>query len=134
MDIHRNDARASVGEGVAARLFAAEAAIDSALKEAAGLLALLPEARAQAYLSAVSGQRAFTGAAGAVSALTEARARLVDTHGVLAALARKMGLDTLAVGPLDKPDDEPPIGGGPKPPAFDGANLNKTLTQGRNAC
>lgn len=106
--------RESIGEALAARLFAAEAAIDNALAETAGLAAVLPTARAEAYLSAVTGQRAFDGAAASISALAEARSHMVQTHNTLAALARKLGLDTVAVGPLDKPDEPPPppVGGG----------------------
>ena len=98
------------GEALAAQLFTAEAAIDAALVEAANLMALLPQARAQAYLSAVTGQRVFEDVAASISSLTQARAHMVATHNGLAALARKMGLDTLAVGPLDKPEDRPQNG------------------------
>ncbi len=104
--------RQSIGESLAARLYAAETAIDLALIETATLAAMLPAARAEAYLSAVTGQRAFDGAAGAVSALSAARSHMVQTHTALAALARKLGLDALAVGPIDKPGDTPPVGGG----------------------
>lgn len=104
--------RTVISEAVAARLHAAEIAIDAALAETAQLAALLPAARAEAYLSAVSGQKAFTGAAASISALTEARSHIVETHNALAALARRMGLETVAVGILDKPEDGPPHGGG----------------------
>lgn len=40
----------TVGSTVAARLHAAEAAIDAALAQTASLAALLPEARTRAYL------------------------------------------------------------------------------------
>jgi hypothetical protein len=100
-----------VGEALAARLFAAEAAVDAALAATADLTAHLPVARADAMLSAVAGQPAFEGAAAAVSALVQARAHLVRTHTTLAALARSLKLDDLAVGPVDKPEDDPPIGG-----------------------
>lgn len=100
----------AIGEALAGKLFAAEAAIDLALAETASLVAMFPTARADAYLSSVAGQRAFERGAAAVSALAEARGQLVATHNTLAALARKMGLETVAVGPLDKPresiDDE----------------------------
>lgn len=109
--------RQIIGEALAARIYAAEAAIDRAMGETAALAAALPGARAEAYLSAVTGQRAFTGAAASLSALAQARGHLVDTHNTLAALARKMGLETLAVGPVDKPGDTPPIGGGIEPQA-----------------
>jgi len=104
--------RETVGEALAARLYAAEAAIDLALTETAYLAAMLPAARAQAYLSAVTGQKAFDGAAASIGALASARSHLVDTHNTLAALARRLGLETLAAGPVDKPEDRPPVGGG----------------------
>lgn len=102
--------RQTVGESLAGRLFAAEAAIDVALGEAAALIAMLPTARAEAYLSAVTGQKAFDAAAASIGALTQARSHMVATHNTLSALARKLGLETLAVGPLDKPEDTPPHG------------------------
>lgn len=102
--------RETVGEALAGQLYAAEAAIDAALSETAHLAAMLPAARADAYLSAVTGQPAFDGAAASLSALTQARAHLVSTHQSLAALARKLGLGPLAAGPMDKPEDRPPAG------------------------
>jgi hypothetical protein len=104
--------RQTVGQALSLRLHSAEAAIDAALAETAQLAAMLPAARAQAYLSAVTGQKAFDGAAASIGALAEARSHLVDTHNTLAALARRLGLGTVAVGPLDKPEDDIPIGGG----------------------
>ncbi|MGV3577637.1 hypothetical protein [Brevundimonas sp.] len=104
--------RETVSEALSARLHAAEAAIDAALAETAQLAAMLPAARGQAYVSAVAGQKAFDGAAASITALAQARSQMVDTHNTLAALARKMGLETVAVGPLDKPEDPVPIGGG----------------------
>ena len=77
--------RQSIGEALAARLYAAEAAIDRALAETA---------------------------AATIGALAEARGHLVQTHTTLTALARKLGLDALASGPIDKPGDTPPVGGG----------------------
>lgn len=104
--------RQAIGEALSSRLFAAEAALDNALIEAARLAAALPAARADACLSATIGQRAFDGAAASVRALAEARSHLVRTHHILSALAHRLGLDVLAIGPLDKPEDTPPIGGG----------------------
>lgn len=104
--------RLSIGEALAARLYAAETAIDAALTESATLTAMLPVARAEAYLSAVTGQRVFDEAAATISALSAARAHLVQTHNALAAVARKLGLDALASGPVDKPGEVPPLGGG----------------------
>ncbi|MBB5661468.1 hypothetical protein [Brevundimonas halotolerans] len=104
--------RSDAGQALAHRLYAAESAIDAALIHTARLAAYLPEARAEAYLSAVTGQKAFEDTAQSVVALSEARGHIVRTHGRLAALARSLGLEALAVGPVDKPEDEPPIGGG----------------------
>lgn len=104
--------RQTISHTVSAKLHAAESAIDAALAETAQLAALLPAARTEAYLSAVTGQKAFDGAAATISALAEARSHIVSTHQTLAALARKMGLETVAVGILDKPEDSPPAGGG----------------------
>ena len=106
-------ARIAAGTALAGRLYAAEAAIDAAVSETAALMSLLPVARGHLWLSAVVGQRAFDEAAASVGALVRARGHLVATHRTLAAVARRIGLDDLAVGPLDKPDDTPPIGDGP---------------------
>ena len=127
--------RLSVGEDLATRLYAAETAIDRALIETATFAAALPAARAEAWLSAVTGQSAFEGTAAAITALAQARAHIVKTHITLAALAGKLGLETLAVGPLDKPGDTPPIGGG----GGDGAGIepnvvNKSLPGPPDAC
>ncbi|MFN3559477.1 MAG: hypothetical protein ACK4UQ_09335 [Brevundimonas sp.] len=124
--------RKAVGESLAVRLYAAEAAIDQALAETACLAAALPSARAEAYLSAVTGQRAFDGAAASISALAEARSHLVQTHTTLAALARKLGLDTLAAGPLDKPGDQPPITGALGVGPLTAPEVNKALTNKAN--
>lgn len=125
----------SVGEDLAARLFAAESSIDRALIETASLAAALPAARADAWLSAVTGQRAFDGAAATITALAQARSHIVQTHNTLTALARKLGLESLAVGPLDKPGDDKPIGGG----GGDGAGIapdmvNKSLPNRTARC
>jgi len=127
--------RLTVGEALAARLFAAEAAVDQALIETATLAATLPVARADAWLSAVTGQPAFNGAAAALTCLTEARANLVRTHKSLAALACRLGLESLAIGPLDKPGDDTPVGGG----GGDGGGIseemvNKTLPGTTGSC
>lgn len=122
--------RETVGEALAARLYAAEAAIDAALFETASLAAMLPGARAEAFLSAVTGQKVFEGAAAGIGALTEARAHIVDAHNALAALARKLGLDVLALGPVDKPEDRPPGGGGVEPSEM----INKSLPGSPVAC
>jgi hypothetical protein len=120
--------RQAIGETLAARLYAAESAIDRAMAETAALAAALPGARADACLSAVAGQRAFSGTAATIGALADARGHLVQTHQTLAALARRLDLPALASGPLDKPGDTPPIGGGVCPEGDIGDRMvNKSL-------
>ncbi|MBW8302934.1 MAG: hypothetical protein K0M78_03100 [Brevundimonas sp.] len=128
--------RQNIGEALAARLYAAEAAIDQAMTETAALAAALPAARAEAWLSAVAGQKAFSGAAAAIGALAEARGHLVQTHNTLAALARKLGLEALASGPVDKPGDTPPVGGGGVCPEGDTPQdvVNKSLPNTKALC
>ena len=127
--------RLDVGEALAARLYATEAAIDQALASAASLAAALPAARVDAWLSATAGQRAFTGAAATISALADASAHIVQTHHTLAALARRLGLNDLAVGPLDKPGDGEPIGGGGGDgPALRPGTVNKILPIAAKSC
>lgn len=127
--------RLSVGEALAARLYAAETAIDHAMIETATLAAALPAARAEAWVSAVTGQKAFEGTAAAIAALARARAHIVQTHTTLASLARKLGLEALAVGPVDKPGDTPPVGGGGCDPGGSAPDMvNKSLPKSPQAC
>ncbi|WP_417229885.1 hypothetical protein [Brevundimonas sp.] len=128
--------RQSIGETVSRRLHKSESTLDTALHEMARLAAFLPQARARAGLSAVTGQKVFDETAAAIGALTEARAHLVRTHVTLAALARQLGLDTVAVGPLDKPDDRPPVGGNILTLPENRATpiINKTLPRNAGAC
>ncbi|MFN3537365.1 MAG: hypothetical protein ACK4Y4_07975 [Brevundimonas sp.] len=98
-----------VGRDLSRKIHAAEAAMDHALIEIAALTAALPEARMRAGVSGVTGQAAFDDLAASLSSLTQARARLGGAHRTLAALARRMGLETLATGPMDKPEDKPPM-------------------------
>jgi hypothetical protein len=127
--------RLSVGEALATRLFAAESSIDRALIETATLAAALPAARADAWLSAVTGQRAFDGTAAANTAQAPARAPINQTHNTLGAVARKLGLETLAGGPLDKPGDDRPVGGGGGDgPGVTPDMVNKSLPETRNSC
>ncbi len=135
--------RLIIGEALSARLHAAEAAIDQAMADTAAFAAALPVARLEAALAATTGQEAFDEAAASLAALAAARSHMVRTHRTLAALARRLGLDILAVGQLDKPGDRPPAGGGvdpDSPPALTLVNnacvntTNKTLPLGPLPC
>jgi hypothetical protein len=126
--------RLAIGEDLAARLYAAESAIDQALIETANLAAALPAARAEAWLSVVTGQRAFEGAAATIGALAEARAHIIQTHKTLSALARTLGLEVLAVGPLDKPGDSSAIRSGKDGGASATDMVNKILPNDTPSC
>jgi hypothetical protein len=95
---------------VAEHLFAAEAAIDEAIRCAAALAGALPAARLESGLSATVGQEAFSGAGRAIATLTDARAELVRTHGALATVRDGVGLRNIAFGGGDKEDPtQPPL-------------------------
>jgi hypothetical protein len=91
-------------QDVADHLFAAERAIDEAIRHAAALAGILPQARLEANISAVLGQEAFAGAGRAIATLTEARGELVRTHGALAEVRDRVGLRNTAFGGEIKPD------------------------------
>lgn len=96
---------------VADKLFETEAAIDSALGSLAGLAGLLPRARMESNLSAVVGQGAFESIARSLTALTEARREIVDTHHRLAEVQTAVGLRNVAFGDAEKPPETPKLPG-----------------------
>lgn len=98
----------AIAETLAAQLDAAEQAVDRALIETAALNALTPQARLDAGVPAALGQAVFEEAAAALAAVTEARTRLARAHAAISAVAKEVGVETVAVGPVDKPDDDPP--------------------------
>ena len=102
--------RIDIAKGVAARLFEVEDAIDGSLKQASRLIADMVDARRDLRLAAVVGQAAFARAAATISALAEARGEIVGAHDALAETRDRMGMRTVGLGALDKPD--PPTGSG----------------------
>ena len=99
--------RRQIAQKVADQLFVTERAIELALKEAANLVGILPEARLEANLSAVVGQPAFDGASGTIMLLTQARRSIIDTHHGLATVRDAVGMRHVSFGPVDKPDENP---------------------------
>ena len=96
--------RRLLADQVAEGLFAAEAAIDSALTKTAALAGIMPAVRADARLSALVGQAAVERASDTFAALTMARRSIVETHKELAIVQRQMGLGAVAYGGnQDKP-------------------------------
>jgi hypothetical protein len=92
--------RRHAAQEVAARLIAAEEAIDAALTAVADLNGYIPVARCEANLSAVIGQGAVEAAAETLAALVRARRGIVDTHHQLAETRDQIGLRTMALGGL----------------------------------
>lgn len=95
---------------VADHLFAAEAAIDEAIRASAALVGSLPAARLDSNLSAVIGQEAFNGAGRVIAVLTDARAELVRTHGALDQIKDRIGLRHVSLGGAEKEIDMPAEG------------------------
>lgn len=96
--------RRDAAQQVAERLFAAEKAIDTALRCAAELNATIPVARTDANLSATVGQDAIESAAEAFASLVQARRRMVEAHHRLDETKTRIGLRTVAIGGgMEKP-------------------------------
>ncbi len=96
--------RIDIAKGVAARLFEVEDAIDGSLKQASRLIADMVDARRDLRLAAVVGQAAFARTAATICALAEARGEIVGAHDALAETRDRMGMRTVGLGALDKPD------------------------------
>ena len=98
--------RQQAAQKVADRLFAVENAIDAAVRCAAELNAVMPEARSDAKLSAVVGQEALDQAAEAFALLVQARRAMVETHHRLEETRIRIGLREVNVGDTI-PKEEP---------------------------
>lgn len=103
-----------VVQGVAQKVWASENAIDTALAETAKLLAGLTEARQQLKVGANVDAKAVAKLGEALSALTVARAAVVEAHDELAEAKLRIGVRTKLAGTYDKtqPTPPPPGGGG----------------------
>jgi hypothetical protein len=95
-------AKIAVVRGVAAKLHAAEEAIDLAIIKLSELNSELPSARMEAKLSATVCQPAFDLLAQALQSLIRCRRQTVDAHEVLAVTQREIGLGAFAMGDLWK--------------------------------
>ena len=93
----RNE-RIAPARDVAAKLLAAEAAIDEAFARVAQLNMALPEARRMANLSAVVGQEAFSRAASSMQHLAAARQDMVEAHNGLFETQTNIGLRAMNFG------------------------------------
>ncbi len=100
--------RKIVAHKVADQLFTAELAIDRALSETARLTSLLSDARVEAGLSAVVGQSVMDRTCASIVMLANGRRELVEAHDALAVVKDQIGLRTVAIGGMEKPDSNIP--------------------------
>ena len=97
-----------VASALAARLYAAEEAMDSALQAAADLASFLPLAGRSIRASAFLGQDAMEQTAASIATLCEARRHLVATHAALTKAQTRIGLQEQSFGGfIDKPRHRP---------------------------
>lgn len=105
-----------VASGLAARLYAAEEAIDSAVQATADLASFLPLASRSIRASAFLGQDAMEQTAASIATLCEARRHLVTTHAALMKAQARIGLQEQNFGGfIDKPRNRPSAKGGGEP-------------------
>ncbi len=90
--------RIAAVRSVAAKLHAAEEAIDLAIIKMCELNSELPTARLNANISATVGQLALDQITEALRSLTLSRKQTVEAHAALAQTQRDMGLGAMAMG------------------------------------
>ncbi|WGM38074.1 hypothetical protein [Caulobacter sp. NIBR1757] len=100
--------RKIVAHKVADQLFVAELAIDRALSETARLTSMLSDARVEAGLSAVVGQSVMDRTCASIVMLANGRRELVEAHGHLSDVKNQIGLRAVAIGGMDKPEENAP--------------------------
>ena len=83
-----------VAQQVATKLFSTEAAVDSALAEAAELMSAMLKAKKDVNLSAVVGDDAASKLVDAIKALGEARTAMVGVHTELNDVKLRLGIRT----------------------------------------
>ena len=88
---------------VAAKLLAAEAAIDAAIAAVASLTAAMPIAAQQANVGMHVGHTALMHAAESCQALIKSRTNIIRTHQALRVAQSEVGLDHVAFMPLCPP-------------------------------
>ena len=89
---------------VAAKLLAAEAAIDAAIAAVASLTAAMPIAAQQANVGMHVGHTALMHAAESCQALIKSRTNIIRTHQALRVAQSEVGLGEVAFNPLCPPE------------------------------
>jgi len=95
--------KAFVAQRVANKLWTAEDAVDTAMAQAAGLMAELTSARQELKVSAQTTEKAMADVVAAIASLGQARAALVEMHDELAEVKLRVGIRTKLTGAWDKP-------------------------------
>ena len=90
-------------------LYATEKAVDDAIAQSTDFVATMIQARRDVNLSAVIGAEAQSKMLEAIAAMGQARDAVVAAHADLARVQRLIGLGHVAVGPVDKPEEDGPI-------------------------
>lgn len=90
-------------------LYATERAIDDAIAQSTDFIATMIQSRRDVNLSAVVGADAQSKMMEAVAALGVARNAVVAAHADLSKVQRLVGLGHVAVGPVDKPEEDIPM-------------------------
>ena len=89
---------------VAAKLLAAEAAIDAAIAAVASLTAAIPTAALQANVGMHVGHEALMHAMESCQSLVKSRTNIIRSHKALRVAQSEVGLDHVAFNPLCPPD------------------------------
>ena len=103
----RAEAGKSLAQGVSHDLFAAEAAIDEAMMQIAGLAQRLPPASRAAGFAATRGQDVYDALGHAMAAQIQARAAMVTVHARLSDLKEHSHLRSVAIGGGTKDPEQP---------------------------
>lgn len=91
-------------QGVANKLWTAEATIDSALADTAALMAEMVEARKAARVSPTVDAKAHAKVVEAMAALSAARSAMVEAHNEMNEVKLRLGVRTKMIGAFDKTD------------------------------
>ena len=94
------------GNDIAAKLLAAEAAIDAAIAAVANLTAAMPVAAQQANVGMHVGHTALMHAAESCQSLIKSRTNIIRTHKALRTAQSDVGLGHVAFNPLCPPAPE----------------------------
>jgi hypothetical protein len=98
--------RADMVRRGAQELIEAENAVDEALRKVTGLTSSLTEMRLRSNLSMAYGQEVVTALVTSAAKLAEVRGTMLVAHEHLNDVKGQLGCRTVAVGTLDKPEDD----------------------------